>query len=284
MANRYLVRGICAALLLLGLVALVPPPVEATHGWSTYHWRRTSSSIKTIPVRRYHSSVWLTRYATAIADWRKSAMTKIRPYTALTGAPKSTFAACPAVTGIVSSCDGRYGNTGWLGLAQVFISGGHIVAGRSWVNNTYYAQSYYNTVPWRQAVLCQEIGHTFGLGHVNVVFNNPNTGSCMDYTNDPDGGPGGASNSDPNNMHPNAHDYALINSRHNHIGSLLPGFAPDAAVTMPAAMAKVMAAPSPKLSDLGTLVAVGDGGRTARYEMDFGNGMKVANFVSRTIR
>jgi hypothetical protein len=37
----------------------------------------------------------------------------------------------------------------------------------------------------------------------------------MDYTNDTDSGAGGASSSDPSNMSPNAHDYALINSKHN---------------------------------------------------------------------
>ncbi len=66
---------------------------------------------------------------------------------------------------------------------------------------------------------CQELGHDFGLGHVNETFEDPNTGSCMDYTNDPDGGSGGGSLSDANNMHPNQHDYDLISSIYAHTDS-----------------------------------------------------------------
>ena len=45
-------------------------------------------------------------------------------------------------------------------------------------------------------VMCQEVGHDFGLDHQDENFNNPNLGTCMDYTNDPS-----------TNQHPNAHDY-----------------------------------------------------------------------------
>lgn len=182
----------------------------------------------------------------------------------------------------ITSCDGSYGNTGWLGLASIsfYTATGHIAQGTSKVNNTYFNQAAYNTIPWQQLVICQEIGHNFGLGHVNEVNNNANTGSCMDYTNDPDGGAGGASPSDPSNMHPNAHDYALINSKHNHVGSaaLLPGLAPLRQAEMPA---KLAAYNPLKLSELGTLVASGSDGRTEQYEKDFGGGWKVSNLVIR---
>ena len=277
MSNRYLLRGICAALGALAIVTCMQVPASASHTWSNFHWRRTSSALTTIPVRRYHSAVWVTRYNAAIARWRSAAMTKIRPATVLASGPRSNCASL-LVAGAITSCDGAYGNTGWLGLATVWtVSGGHIYYARSLVNNTYYAQSYYNNIPWRQMVICQEIGHTFGVGHVNVTYNTPNTGSCMDYTNDPDGGAGGVSNSDPSNMNPNAHDYALINAKHTHIGALIPGFKPEMEI-LPAAMA---AFKPTKLSQLGTLMAVGDGGRTERYEMDFGNGFKATSFAIR---
>jgi hypothetical protein len=272
----------CAALVLLAVFAMLPKSVTASHVWGPYHWRRTTSAIKLIPVRRLHSAIWVTRYNTAIADWRKAPMTKIKPYTAYIG-PQTP--SCPMVTGQVSSCDGSYGNNGWLGLASINISGSHILRGRAQMNNTYFNTPLYNTVPWRQLVICQELGHTFGLGHVNVVFNNPNTGSCMDYTNDPDGGSGGASPNDPNNMHPNAHDYALINSKHNHIGATLPTLLsgpdtadlPEPVVAAPQAMLDYNPV---RLEDFGTLMASGDGGRTERYEVDFGSGHKVVNIVT----
>jgi hypothetical protein len=74
----------------------------------------------------------------------------------------------------------------------------------------------YETPAWRQFVLCQEVGHPFGLDHQDVTFDNANLGSCMDYTNDPDGGPGGASETDPSNEHPNQHDYDQLATIYGH--------------------------------------------------------------------
>jgi hypothetical protein len=53
-------------------------------------------------------------------------------------------------------------------------------------------------------VFCQEVGHDYGLGHVNENFDDPNTGSCMDYTNDPSGKAG--TNGTLSNEYPNGHD------------------------------------------------------------------------------
>ena len=268
MSKMLVFRWSCALVLLMATYALVPTPTAASHVWGPYHWRRTSSAIKIVKVRRRHSAAWITRYNTAINDWKKSSLTKIRAAAGLTG---SASAACAMVTGEIVSCDAKYGNTGWLGLATINISGAHITRGNSKVNNTYFNQAAFNTVAWRQAVICQEIGHNFGLGHVNEVFNNKNTGSCMDYTNDPDGGPGGASSTDPDNMNPNSHDYALINSRHNHIGFIVP---------QTTVMPQAMAAYNPVTADqLGGLVWSSKDGRLTRHEVDFGHGYKAATWV-----
>jgi hypothetical protein len=289
MSKTLLPRWICAALVLLTVVALTPTPINATHNWGGgtkgYHWQRNSSAIRNIPIRRFHSAVWLTRFATAYAKWRSASMTKVRPILGATGGGRNP---CPFALNQITSCDGSYGNTGWLGLASIsyYISSKHIVQGTSKVNNTYFNQAAYNTVPWRQLVICQEIGHNFGLGHVNVTYNTPNTGSCMDYTNDPDGGPGGVSASDPSNLNPNAHDYALINSKHNHTGAamLLPGFQAEGdgeTPTLTEVPAPVASFNPIKISDLGALVALGDGGRTAVYQVDLGNGFGATSMVIR---
>ncbi|NOR70016.1 MAG: hypothetical protein GQ532_10050, partial [Methylomarinum sp.] len=57
-------------------------------------------------------------------------------------------------------------------------------------------------------VMCQEIGHAFGLGHQDEGFNNGNLNTCMDYINDPD-----------SNQHPNSHDYSMLESIYNHLES-----------------------------------------------------------------
>lgn len=268
MSKLFSSRWMCGLVLLMATYALVPTPTAASHVWATYHWARPSSAIMNVPVRRLHSAAWITRYNLAVNDWKKTSLTKIRAAFGTTG---GASASCPMVTGQITSCDASYGNTGWLGLATINIMGSHITRGNSKVNNTYFNQAAFNTVAWRQAVICQEIGHNFGLGHVNEVFTNANTGSCMDYTNDPDGGPGGGSATDPDNMNPNAHDYALINSRHTHIGFV----APQSSV-----MPQAMAAYNPVTADqLGGLVWSSKDGRLERFEVDFGNGHKAATWV-----
>lgn len=61
---------------------------------------------------------------------------------------------------------------------------------------------------------CQEVGHTLGLAHTNEVFTNPNTGSCMDYTNNPSGTRG--TNGTLANTHPNNGDYAALADNYSH--------------------------------------------------------------------
>ena len=57
------------------------------------------------------------------------------------------------------------------------------------MNDTYHDAAPYNRDGWRDMVMCQEVGHTFGLGHQDENFSNGNLGTCMDYTSDPDGPP-----------------------------------------------------------------------------------------------
>ena len=104
---------------------------------------------------------------------------------------------CSPTSGRIEVCNGAYGNNGWLGIAQIWTTqGSHITQATTKVNDTYFASAPYNTSAWKQMVMCQEVGHDFGLDHQDENFNNPNLGTCMDYTNDPS-----------TNQHPNAHDY-----------------------------------------------------------------------------
>jgi hypothetical protein len=270
-------RWMCASVLLLLVVGSVPPAVFATHPPTIHHWQRFSAAIRQIPIRRMHSAMWLPRYANAYALWRHPAMTKVRPIQGAAGAPSNT---CPPLLNQITSCDGSYGNTGWLILTSIWAdAGGHIAQTTSKLNNTYFNLPPYNTVAYRQHFICQQIGRSFGLALANSVRNNRNTGSCMDATNDPDGGRGGASPNDPHNMHPNAHDYATVNAKHNHIGSILPGF--GEAKEESAAMPQVAAAFNPqKLSELGIIVWGGSDGQFEQYERHFGQ-WTVTSFVTR---
>jgi hypothetical protein len=204
------------SLLVLVLVSLVAVPVFANHAWGTYHWARTSNPF-TLKVHDNVSANWESYLATAASDWNSSSVINI---SMLWGQPLSSARKCSSTSGQIEVCNTTYGQNGWLGIAGISItSPNHINKGYTKLNDTYFNQAQYNTPAWRQFVTCQEIGHDFGLGHVNEVFTDANTGSCMDYTNDPDGGAGGVSSNDPNNMHPNAHDYALLESIYAHLDS-----------------------------------------------------------------
>jgi hypothetical protein len=129
-------------------------------------------------------------------------------------------------------------------------------------------------------VACQEIAHDFGLDHQDENFNNANVGSCMDYTNDPDGGPGGASNNDPSNEHPNLHDFQQIESIYAHL---------DSSTTIGQSLVKPLndrrlvmthhfqQEDSP--SEWGRLIRSSRDGRLQVFEQDLGRGNKIVRHV-----
>jgi hypothetical protein len=200
---------------LLVVIVLVAVPMFANHGWSTYHWSKPGSSVAP-PVVMNIGAPWTDYASRVMADWNSSAVID-SPWSF---GSITTRRKCSSTTGKIEVCNERYGQNGWLGIAGISItSPDHITKGYTKLNDTYFNMAQYNTPAYRQFVVCQEVGHDFGLGHVNETFTDPNTGSCMDYTNDPDGGAGGGSSNDPNNMHPNAHDYAQLESIYSHLDS-----------------------------------------------------------------
>jgi hypothetical protein len=193
----------------------------ATHSWGNYHWARTSNPF-TLKVGDNVNANWDAYLDGAISDWSQS---NVLDLTKVAGGarPKN----CRPRSGRIEACNARYGNTGWLGIAQIWASGSHITQATTKVNDTYFDTSTYNTPAWRRMVMCQEIAHDFGLDHQDESFSNGNLGSCMDYTSDPDG--------PPSNEHPNQHDYDQIATIYSHLDSSttiasepasLPGNAP----------------------------------------------------------
>lgn len=179
---------------------------------------------------------------------------------------------CRPTSGRVEVCNSTYGNTGRLVVAQIWVSGLHIVQGTVKVNDTYFKTATYNKPAWRNLVMCQEVGHTLGLDHQDETFRNANLGTCMDYTNDPDGTTYGQLD----NEHPNAHDYEELEIIYGHLDTTTTVSSSKAASQLPPAMRDIdFAGPS----QWGRLVATTRNGRTAIYELDFGGGNKVFTFV-----
>src|SRR3990167_4118502 len=184
-------------------VVLSVSAASATHSWNGYHWARTSNPFA-LKVGDNVSAVWDPYLNEAIADWSASSVLNL---TKVTGSTKPR--TCKPKAGQIEACSERYGKTGWLGIAQIWISGSHITQAITKVNDTYFNTSTYNTPAWRRLVRCQEIAHDFGLDHQDEDFSNPNLGSCMDYTSDPDG--------PPSNEHPNQHDYDQLETIYAHL-------------------------------------------------------------------
>jgi hypothetical protein len=207
-----------AAMAALLALAAFSSAADASHSWGNYHWARTSNPF-TLKLGDNVTSTWDSYLVaasgpaqpypadpsptfTSTNDWSDS---RVLDTTIVPGGTKRS--TCRPTSGQVEVCNYRYGSNGWLGLAQIWISGGHIVQGVAKLNDTYFNRDRYNTPAWRHLVMCQEVAHDFGLDHTDETQNNANQGTCMDYTNDPDGGEGGAVNNDPSNEQPYQHDY-----------------------------------------------------------------------------
>lgn len=185
------------------LALTLPGTVGANHSWGGYHWARTSNPF-TVKLGDNVSSTWDAILGTTSSDWSQST---VLDTSIVAGGAKGRN--CRPTTGRVEVCNAAYGNNGWLGVAQIWISGGsHITQGTVKLNDTYFNTAQYNTTPWRNLVMCQEVGHTFGLDHQDENFDNANLGTCMDYTNDPS-----------TNQHPNKHDYDELVTIYTHLDS-----------------------------------------------------------------
>ena len=198
-----MVRRILAltSLALVAAFALGAAPASASHSWNGYHWARTANPF-TLKVVDSNTPDWDDNLAGAISDWSRSTVMDLT-----TEAGDSSTKArkrCVMITGKIHSCNASYGFNGWLGLASINVSGGHITRGTAKMNDSYLNSGSYNETA-RQHVMCQEIGHDFGLGHQDESGADLNT--CMDYANALD------------NPSPNQHDYAQLEAIYAHTDS-----------------------------------------------------------------
>ncbi|MBI4128240.1 MAG: hypothetical protein HY459_04175 [Parcubacteria group bacterium] len=251
--------GIVAATIVATFV-LVAGVAYANHSWGPpYHWARTSNPF-TLKVGDNVSSAWDQYLDVAIADWSQSSVLDLTKVAGGTR-PKS----CRPTAGRIEACSALYGNTGWLGIARIWITGGeHITKGVVQVNDTYFNTPTYNTPGWRSLVMCQEPGHTLGLGHQDENFNNqpivPHT--CMDYfipgTNEI--------------VHPNQHDYDQLATIYTHL---------DTYTTIDASLRLTRAQldDSETHPEWGGVIQRDASGRTSLYELDLGMGRKVLTHV-----
>jgi hypothetical protein len=239
----------------VAVATIAATPVLANHSWNGYHWSRSTAELN-VQVGDNVTNVWDSYLTTAIADWNKSTVINSPKVVGSAGDPKQ----CRAVAGTIQVCNAAYGQRGWLGIATIWLSGGHISQGTTKLNDTYFAFAKYNTPTWRALVTCQEVGHNYGLGHQDEDFNTDSTNSCMDYTNFPAG-----------NEHPDAHDYEQLLSIYNHTesGTNLPSGTRGSS--------GVLAGDTP--AEWGRAVHFDRQGRPDYFELNEGNGNRKITHV-----
>lgn len=246
-----LVRSLAVFALVIASTIIGSTPAGASHSWGSYHWGRTLNPF-TLQLGDNVSTGWDTYLSVASTDWTLST---VLDTTIVTGS--TTGRKCRASLGTVQVCSAVYGRNGWLGLAQIWISGVHIVQGVAKMNDTYFNLATYNTPFWRQYVMCQEIGHTFGLGHTSE--DGSDQGTCMDYSG--------------NNAHPNQHDYDQLVAIYGHTDSS------NTFTSAPSQTGAGHADPAAGFAEDGTPF----GASRARgdvYVTDLGGGRRIVTFIN----
>jgi len=244
---------ICLFLVMFGLFGWVSV-ASAGHSWGNYHWARTSNPF-TLKLGDNVSGTWDAILATSSSDWSLSDVLNT------TIAPGLGSKNCKATLGRVEVCNSKYGKNGWLGIASIWASGSHITQGTVKLNDSYFSTAAYNTVAWKNLVMCQEVGHTFGLDHQDESFTNANLDTCMDYTNNPG-----------TNQHPNAHDYEELEAIYEHLDS-------TTTISQTTASKNFGGEISELRSSWGRAVAQDGAGRDSVFEKDLGGGNKILTHV-----
>lgn len=177
--------------LLVPLVLVPIAPAGAEHSWGGYHWPRSQNPFALDLVDSMTAS-WDVYLGPVSVDWTASSVLDT-PVVA-GDASNNTRKKCPSPDGKVRVCNAAYGFNGWLGIAEIWISGGHIVKARARVNDSYFSLSTYDDPNAKRHVLCQEVGHVLGLDHQTAE-------SCMDDRN---------GLFSEKYVSPNAHDYEQL--------------------------------------------------------------------------
>src|SRR6478735_3146669 len=125
-------------------------PAIANHSWGGYHWAGDGQNV-TIKVNTAITSQWNSSVATSISDWNDSSELTLNAAPSSAGAKK-----CSPIAGQILVCNSAYGNRGWLGIASIWLTSGHISQATTKLNDSYFNSAQYNTPAWRALVACQE--------------------------------------------------------------------------------------------------------------------------------
>jgi hypothetical protein len=188
--------GLVAVALLIGGAVV---PAGANHSWDGFHWSRATNPAQLTVVDSVVGE-WDSYLSPAVSDWERSSVLSLASTAGANSLVDRT--ACLPTEGTIRVCNAMYPDPTWLGLATVWLSGDHITMATAQVNDTWFDTSLYDDPSAKRHVLCQEIGHTFGLDH---QYTEP---TCMDDIN---------GLFDPAFVSPGAHDFEQLGSIYAHL-------------------------------------------------------------------
>jgi len=138
------------------------------------------------------TSDWYPYFSNAVNDWNAC------PALDLSTNTIEPAQVCNPISGQMKVCNAEYGFTSWTGLNEVYFegNGAYIVSSVAKMNESYLRRS---SKEEKQYVMCHEMGHGFGLPHRDESTNNPDLGTCLDYTRTP-----------ANNMQPDEIDFSHL--------------------------------------------------------------------------
>lgn len=170
--RKRLIGAAVASVVALAAVAILP--ASAKHSWDGFHWSRAVNPAQLQLVDSL-TGEWDSYLGPVVSDWDRSSVLALA--TEAGGDSLVDRTACLPMQGKIHVCNAMYPDPTWLGLATVYLQGGHVAMATAQVNDTWFNTDLYNDPNAKRHVLCQEIGHTFGLDH---QYDEP---SCMDDIN-----------------------------------------------------------------------------------------------------
>lgn len=293
------------ALLVTGALAVAAlgfqmSTAHATHSWKSYHWERPANPFVFSLGDNLTDPKWSAKpegmgtfLEQASSDWAAAVEIDsdgvVVPSSPDAGKCDVKRNYSGPVDSHIDVCSKEYGYNGWLGVAQIWVIDGHIIKGVAKLNDSYFKSGTYDDPLWRDMVMCQEVGHVFGLGHQDESFSNADIDpeTCMDYTSDPAG-----------NGQPNKHDYDQLTTIYSHLdpaetaedtgsgpgngngGKPNKGSLPGKLVAVSGFEFATYVRNDP--SEWGTAVAFTSKGQPRVFVSDFDNGVKVVTHVTWT--
>lgn len=194
-------RNLLARLAILVVFTVLSSTSYADHSWNNYHWARMANPLPLLVVNSVTGD-WQTELDDSLVGWNDSSVLDLSVASA--NNKLNIRKRCKMVLGQIRICNASYGYNGWLGIATIGIdSNSHIVQGTAKVNDSY--ATYWTIEGEKNHVMCQEMGHLFGLSHTSEDGSSQQT--CMDYSQDPE------------SQWPNEHDYVQLDSIYEHLDS-----------------------------------------------------------------